>query len=173
MSANPVHPLLRPRLRPRLRSTLLPLALVLLTAACQPAGHDALPQRVEAKWPERQLLLVGDDASGSVRVFHLRAAPLAIAEIRTPTRAATRDIAIDAAAGRIWILGDGALFLHDGRSFSPIRRIPLAGNGRRLALAADGSPHVFASDGSAIALVTPDPTRLYARRAGTTENGAN
>lgn len=163
-STNPTNPIF-----PLARRTLLPLAAALLAAACQPAGHNALPHRVEAKWPERQLLLVGDDASGSVRVFHLRAAPQAIAEIRTPTRAATRDIAIDEKAGRIWILGDGALFLHDGRSFSLIRRIPLAGDGRRLALAADGSPRIIDSDGSELTII--DASHLYARRAEVAEAG--
>lgn len=147
----------------RLQPALFAAALALFLTACQPADHVAMGKRVEAKWAERQLLFVADPAIGNVRVFHLRAAPVLIAELRAPGRREVRDIRIDAERGRIWVLGGGAVYLHDARSFSLVKRIPGAGSAaERLALADSGVPQVLDTEGRVLAQI--DPVTLAAER---------
>ena len=135
-------------------------ALTFAFTACQPANPAKIGKRVEAKWVDRQLLFVGDSRQGAIRVFHMRASPLQVAEIRAPGRDTVRDIALDPAAGRIWVLGDGAVFLHDARTFSLVRRIPGAGSAStRLALDAGGAPLLLDADGVQLARV--DPATLF------------
>ncbi len=145
----------------RFQSVLFGAVLGLVLAACHPANPGAMAKRVEATWAERQLLFVADPSLGTVRVFHLRAAPQLIAELRAPGRSEVRDIAIDAGRGRIWVLGDGAVYLHDARSFSLVKRFPGVGaNAGRLALSPGGTSTVFDTAGAA--LLTIDPATLIA-----------
>ena len=138
-------------------------ALIVSLAACQPADRAAMQKRVEAKWVDRQLLLVGDGRLGSVRVYHLRAAPQLVAELRAPGRNEVRDISIDAANNRIWVLGDGAVYLHDGRSFSLVKRIPAVGSGTvRMALDETGIPLFAPFTGAQLARI--DPATLLVER---------
>ncbi len=136
-------------------------ALILATfalalAACNPAADTLAGKRVEIKWEERQLLIVGDDRTGIARVFHTRSAPLLVGEMRAPQRAAVRDMRIDPARQRVWILGDGALYLHDARSWSLIRRVALPATGDlRLELDDAGAPLLLGSEGRTIARVEP------------------
>ena len=139
-----------------LQSALMGAVLAISLAACQPAERAAATKRVEAKWADRQMLFVGDNRVGAVRVFHMRAAPALIGELRAPGREAVRDIAIDPAANRIWVLGDGAVYLHDAQRFSLVRRIPGVGSGaERLALGAAGAPLLIAADGTQTATIDP------------------
>lgn len=144
-------------------SAIAAAALMLALSACQPADRAAVHKRVEAKWVDRQLLFVGDSRLGSVRVYHLRAAPQQIAELRAPGRNEVRDIALDPAGNRIWVLGDGAVYLHDARSFSLVKRIPAVGSGTvRLALDAEGAPLLIAENGIQLARI--DPLSLTVQR---------
>jgi hypothetical protein len=137
-----------------LQSTLMGAVIAILLAACQPADPAAVIKRVEAKWVDRQMLYVGDNRVGGVRVFHMRAAPQLVGELQAPGRGAVRDIALDPAANRIWVLGDGAVYLHDAQRFSLIRRIPAVGSGsERLALDASGRPLLIAADGTQTATI--------------------
>lgn len=139
-----------------LQSALFGAALAFFLAACQPADRPAAAKRVEAKWVDRQLLFIGDNRLGNVRIFHMRSAPLLIGELRAPGRSEVRDIALDPAAGRIWVLGDGAVYLHEARSFSLVRRIPAIGAGtERLALDASGRVLLVAADGVQTASIDP------------------
>lgn len=146
-----------------LSAALLAATLTFAFVACQPADPAHIGKRVEAKWVDRQLLFVGDSRQGNVRVFHMRASPLQIAEIRAPGRSAVRDIALDPSAGRIWVLGEGAVYLHDARSFSLVRRIPGVGSGTmRIALEAGGAPLLVGADGVQLARI--DPATLSLQR---------
>ncbi|MBI2307057.1 MAG: hypothetical protein HYU78_07100 [Rhodocyclales bacterium] len=144
------------------------LATTLLTLnACRPEGAAAIGKRIEAKWEARQLLVVGDGQTGIVRIFHTRAAPVLIGELRAPGRASVRDIRIDEAHGRIWVLGETAVYLHDARSGSLIRRIPAsaAAATQRLELETSGALRLLAEDGTVLARVEPtgfsvEPLRL-------------
>lgn len=147
-------------LQSTLSATLLAATLTFAFTACQPADPAHIGKRVEAKWVDRQLLFVADSRQGSVRVFHMRASPLQVAEIRAPGRNGVRDIALDTAAGRIWVLGEGAVYLHDARSFSLVRRIPGVGSEvTRIALEASGAPLLIGADG--VQLTRIDPATLY------------
>ena len=144
---------------PQSALTLLALAtaLMLSLAACQPADRAMAQKRIEAKWVDRQLLFVGDDRLGTVRVYHLRAAPVMIAELSAQGRSEVRDIALDTAGNRIWVLGDGAVYLHDSRSFSLVKRIPAVGSGTaRMALDAAGAPLLIADNGTQLARIDPE-----------------
>jgi len=139
-----------------LQSALTGAALAIFLAACQPADPAAAIKRVEAKWVDRQMLFVGDNRVGAVRIFHTRSAPQLVGELHAPGRGAVRDIAPDPAANRIWVLGDGAVYLHDAQRFSLIRRIPAVGSGtERLALDASGRPLLIAADGTQTATIDP------------------
>lgn len=143
-------------LRSVLYSAGMAAALTISLIACQPADRAEHAKRVEAKWVDRQLLFVGDPAWGNVRVFHLRPVPQMIAELRAPGRSGVRDISLDPAAGRIWVLGDGDLYLHDARTFSLVKRIPAVGSGSvRLALDAGGAPLLIAENGAQLARIDP------------------
>lgn len=133
------------------------LATTLLTLnACRPEGAAVVGKRVEAKWEARQLLAVGDERTGIVRIFHLRTAPALIGELRAPGRAAVRDIRFDETRGRIWVLGDAAVYLHDARTWSLIRRIPApAAAAQRLDLEPSGAPRLLAEDGTVLARIEP------------------
>lgn len=157
------------RLQSVLASALVAAMLTISLAACQPADRAAMQKRVEAKWVDRQLLFVGDPRLGTVRVYHLRAAPLMVAELRAPGRNEVRDISLDTASGRIWVLGDGALYLHDANTYSLVRRIPAVGSGiERIALDAVGAPLLIAGDGTQLARV--DPLTLTLQRHQFVEN---
>lgn len=144
------------RLLSVLCSATFAVALMLSLNACQPADRAVAQKRVEAKWADRQLLLMGDAQLGTVRVYHLRASPQLIAELRAPGRNEVRDISIDAANNRIWVLGDGAVYLHDGRTFSLVKRIPAVGSGTaRMALDAGGAPLLIAENGAQLARIDP------------------
>lgn len=146
-----------------LQSALFGATLMLSLVACQPADRAVATKRVEAKWVDRQLLFVGDNRIGTVRIFHLRSAPQLVAELRAPGRTEVRDIALDPASHRIWVLGDGAVYLHDARRFSLIRRIPAVGSGtERLALDASGRPLLIAANGAQVASI--DPATLTLQR---------
>lgn len=143
----------------RFQSVLFGAVLGLALAACHPANPAAMAKRVEAKWAERQLLFIGDPRLGTVRVFHLRAAPQLIAELRAPGRSEVRDIGIDAERGRVWVLGDGAVYLHDARSFSLVKRFAgLEGGAARLALGKGGALSV--TDVTGRELLNIDPMTL-------------
>lgn len=132
--------------------------LTLALAACRPAADvvHGNGKRIEAKWEARQLLIVGDDRTGIARIFHTRAAPSLIGELRAPGRKAVRDIRIDEARGRIWVLGEAAVYLHDARSWTLIRSIaaPVAAV-ERLELDGAGAPQLLAEDGSVVARINP------------------
>ena len=140
----------------RLQPTLVLVALTIFLAACQPTNPVVMPKRVEIKWADRQLLFIGDERLGTVRVFHTRAAPLLITEINAPDRTSVRDLAIDAQSRRIWILGDGAVYLHDAQTYSLIRKVAGVGSAAvRLMLDTNGAPQLMASDGSRLASIDP------------------
>ena len=140
-------------------------ALMLALNACQPADRAAVEKRVEAKWEDRQLLFVGDAGRGQVKVFHLRAAPQYVGELRAPGRMAVQDIRVDPTGGRIWVLGDAAVYVHDARSFSLIRRIPLPSSEvARLELDEAGSPLLISSAGSIVGRVEPLTLSAQPRR---------
>jgi hypothetical protein len=146
-----------------LQSALFGAVLAFSLVACQPAEHAVAVKRIEAKWVDRQLLFIGDNRLGVVRVFHMRSAPQLVAEMRTPGRNEVRDIALDPAGGRLWVLGDGAVYLHDAKTFSLIRRIPAVGSGNeRLALDASGRVLLVAADG--VQTATIDPVSLSLQR---------
>jgi hypothetical protein len=128
--------------------------LSLLLAACAADERIVAGKRVETRWAERQLLFVGDDRTGLVRVFHLRAAPLLVGELRAPGRAAVRGIAVDGGRGRIWVLADAAVYLHDARSYALVRRIPLPSAAvTQLVLDAAGVPLLQGGDGETLARI--------------------
>lgn len=130
------------------------VATLIALNACQPVDRAAMEKRIEAKWEARQLLFVGDARRGQVRVFHLRAAPQYVGELRAPTRMAVRDIRVDPAGRHIWVLSDAAVYVHDARSFSLIRRIPLPGGEVvRLELDEAGGPLLISSAGRIVGRV--------------------
>lgn len=137
-------------------STLFLATLLLAVAACRPAANEIIGKRVEIKWEERQLLFVGDPRTGIARVFHMRAAPLLVGEMRAPGRTAVHDIRIDKARERVWVLGSDALYAHDARTWSVLRRVqaPVA-DSARLELDSGGAPLLIGNDGLAIARVEP------------------
>lgn len=146
------------------QSALFGAAVALTLVACQPADIAPVHKRVEAKWVDRQLLFVGDNMLGGVRVFHMRAAPQPVAEMRAPGRSEVRDIALDPAANRIWVLGNGAVWLHDAQRLSLIRRIPAVGSGsERLALDASGGLLLIGTDGVQLARIDPATLSLQRR----------
>ena len=69
-----------------LQSALTGAALAIFLAACQPADPAAAIKRVEAKWVDRQMLFVGDNRVGAVRIFHTRSAPQLVGELHAPGR---------------------------------------------------------------------------------------
>jgi hypothetical protein len=78
------------------------------TSAPRPPGHTSL-----VHWPERQLLLVGDSGSGTLRVFRLVGdRPVPVALWRAAGRGCVLDIQVDAARRGIWVLGENTLDLH-------------------------------------------------------------
>lgn len=137
-------------------STLFLATLLLAIAACRPATNEIIGKRVEIKWEERQLLIIAGPNTGIARVFHMRAAPLLVGEMRAPGRSAVHDIRIDKARERVWVLGGDALYAHDARTWSVLRRVeaPVA-DSARLELDAAGAPLLIGSDGRAIARVEP------------------
>lgn len=147
------------------QSALFGAALTFALVACQPAANAPVEKRVEAKWVDRQMLFVGDNLVGGVRVFHLRAAPQLIGELRAPGRGEVRDILLDSAANRIWVLGDGAVWLHDAQRFSLIRRIAAPGSrNERLALDAAGGVLLVAADGTQTGSIDPQTLSLQRSR---------
>jgi len=135
-------------------SAFLLASLLTALTACRIDGEAAAVNHAEVKWAERQLLVIGDRRTGTARVFHMRAAPLLIGELRAPGRQEVRDIRIDPQRNRIWVLGESTLDLHDGSSWSLIRRIGApAASASGLRLDGTGSPLLLGSGGRAIARV--------------------
>ena len=130
-------------------------ALSFFLIACQPADRAEQAKRIEAKWVDRQLLFVGDPAGKGSRLPPATGAATD-RRVAGTGRSGVRDVSLDPAAGRIWVLGDGALYLHDARTFSLVKRIPAVGSGSvRLALDAGGAPLLIAENGAQLARIDP------------------
>lgn len=109
----------------RIRQCLLPALLVPWLAACLPTERPA-PRQMIVEWPEQRLLFIADERIGSVRAFHLSGgAPLLAAQTRTFERSSVRDIQLDQARGRLWVLGADAVYVHDAHGLLLQKRIPL------------------------------------------------
>jgi len=150
-------------------SAFLLAALLTSMTACRPAGNAVAGKHAEAKWAERQLLVIGDRRTGIARVFHTRAAPLLIGELRAPGRREVRDLRIDPQRNRIWVLGETGVDLHDATTWSLIRRVsaPVAGT-ETLRLDGTGAPLLLGEDGRALARI--DPQHLTIERLRLAEN---
>jgi hypothetical protein len=101
--------------------------LALLLAACE-TTPEALPppRQLTLDWPEQHRLLVADNRQGVVRAFSTFDTPRAAGEARAPGRRAVLDLALDKAAGRLWVRGPDAVYLHDAVSLALIRTCPSA-----------------------------------------------
>jgi hypothetical protein len=79
-----------------------------------------------------------------VRAFSTYDGPRAAGEGRAPGRRGVLDMKLDAAHGRLWVLGVDALYLHDAATLTLRQRYPVAGiaSDSRLALADGGEPTV-------------------------------
>lgn len=108
-----------------IRQYLLPALLVPWLAACLPSERPA-PRQTIVEWPAQRLLFIADERIGSVRAFHLGGgAPVLAAQTRTFERSSVRDIQLDPARGRLWVLGADAAYVHDAHSLALQKRIPL------------------------------------------------
>lgn len=109
----------------RIGQYLLPALLFPWLAACLPAERLA-PRQAIVEWPAQRLLFIADERIGSVRAFHLGGGvPLLAAQTRPSERSSVRDIQLDPARGRLWVLGADAVYVHDARGLRLQKRIPL------------------------------------------------
>jgi hypothetical protein len=129
-----------------MRATLIALFLV---AACGD-GRGTPPRQVAALWPEGHRLYIADSRQGVVHVFATHDAPHAVGEARAPSRHAVFDLELDAAQGRLWVLGNDALYLYDPASLMLRRRYPITGitAASRLALDAEGKVQIDRKGGA-------------------------
>lgn len=130
----------------------------LVLAACRPVGEIGATKRIEVRWAERQMLFVADERVGQVRIFHTRAAPILIGTLHAPGRHAVRDLKLDVARNRLWVLGDGDVQVHDLSDWRRARRyaVPVAG-AAALSVGDDGRAHLLAGDGSLLATLDDGP----------------
>lgn len=107
-------------------------------AACGLPSAQSPARSSLVVWPERQLLLVGDSGSGTLRVFRLIGErPVLVAQWRGAGRERVLDIRVDGVRGGVWVLGDSSLDLHavdsgaivERRVIATARRIPPASSG--------------------------------------------
>jgi hypothetical protein len=103
-----------------------PLFALLMTACS--FAPDGLPARqVSVLWPEGHRLYVADSRQGVVRAFATHDGPRAAGEGRAPGRRGVLDMKLDAARGRLWVLGTDAIYVHDAASLILLHRYPVAG----------------------------------------------
>lgn len=112
--------------------------MAVLAGGCRSGAAEQ--HRVE--WNEERLLFVADDRNGWVRVFDLRSGLTPRDVLTANRRRAVLALALDVERGRLWVLGDDALYAYDAHGLAPRQRLALPANtgpGRRLELAADGT----------------------------------
>jgi hypothetical protein len=131
------------------------LLFVLILTACGTGADATPPRQVSVIWPEGHRLFVGDSRQGVVRAFSTYDGPRAAGEGRAPGRRGVLDLKLDAARGRLWVLGADALYLHDAATLTLRQRYPVAG------VAADSR---LALDDSGEAKVVADPA-VHDKRA--------
>lgn len=124
--------------------------LAVWLAGCGAGGRAESPRQSLAEWPEQQLLFVGDERIGTVRVFSLRGAPVPIAQLSALDRTAVRDLRLDRVRGQLWVLGAAAVDVYDARRLTLQRRVMIdVGAARSLRLEAGGAS-LLAADGAVL-----------------------
>jgi hypothetical protein len=103
------------------------LLFALFLTACGTAADGMPPRQVSILWPEGHRLFVGDSRQGVVRAFSTYDGPRAAGEGRAPGRRGVLDMKLDAARGRLWVLGADALYLHDAATLTLRQSYPVAG----------------------------------------------
>lgn len=97
-------------------SKLLSLLCLFLLACGGPSG-----QRV-VEWPASDRLFLADTRNGIVRVFDTRNGPVPYGQLNARERHAVRDMQLDPARARLWVLGDDALYLYDAHLLMLVER---------------------------------------------------
>lgn len=96
-------------------SGLAAVSMVAALAGCRPMA-DGPVAVASAYWAEERLLYVGDPYSGQVRLLRLDEPVQETARLIHANRLATLGIRLDPDAGRVWVLGEKTLHVHDARS---------------------------------------------------------
>lgn len=134
--------------------------LVLSLAACLPAERT-VPRQIVVEWPARHLAFIADERVGSVKAFRIGAgAPVLVAQSSPFSRSAVLDLQLDAARGRLWVLGRDSVDLHAAEGLALRKRLPLDARAvARLRVEGDGVV-LLAAGGEILGRI--DPARLIA-----------
>ena len=87
------------------------------------------PNQRHVPWPEADRVFLADSRNGLVRVFDTRNGPVPYAQLTARERRSVRDMRLDAAAARLWVLGDDALYVYDAHLLMLVERRDLPGGG--------------------------------------------
>ena len=96
----------------------------LMLAACEPPG-PVVARQVVVYWPEQQLVFVADTRLGRVQSFRMGSGAL-LALTPPIRRSSVRDIRLEPARDKLWVLGGDAVYLYDARTLALRQQFPLA-----------------------------------------------
>jgi len=155
------------------------LVLVLMLAGCLPvqAQQAQMPRQSLVEWPGQRLLFIADERTSVVHSYFLgNGAPVPFAQSRSGRHARVRDMQLDEAGGRLWVLGYNGVSVFDARRLTLERFIPVDGahlstlrfEGHSVRLVADSGEAVGAIDrrGGALGLLAASVTENVLERVG-------
>ena len=97
---------------------------LLMLVACEASG-PLVPRQVVVEWPEQQRVFVADIRIGRVQSFRLGGGAL-LAQTAGMAGARLRDLRLDPARNKLWVLGGDALYLYDAGALALQQQFPLA-----------------------------------------------
>ncbi len=154
----------------------LAVASVVVLAGCLPVEAQ-MPRQSLVEWSGQRLLFVADERTSMVRSYYLgNGSPVAFAQSRSGRHARVRDMQIDEAGGRLWVLGYNGVSVFDARRLTLERFIPVDGahlsslrlEGRRVRLIAESGEVVGELDrrGGALGMLATSVTENVLERVG-------
>ncbi|MFZ5462625.1 MAG: hypothetical protein ACOZB1_03620 [Pseudomonadota bacterium] len=146
------------------------LLLIPLFAAC---GSAEMPRQSFVHWRDAGLAFVADNQHGAVRVLYVGASPgspVPKGELSAEGRTAVLDMRLDPARGRLWVVGERAVYVHDVRTGELVEVVPAPPGVSLRVFAADPS-QVIAADGSVWRIVVGHHPGPLDRGDGLREHG--
>ena len=151
---------------------LLVVASVLMLAGCLPVDSQVqVPRQSLVEWPGQRLVFVADERTSLVRSYYLgNGSPVAFAQSRSGGHARVRDMQLDEAGGRLWVLGYNGVSVFDARRLTLERFIPVDG-AHLSSLRLEGlSVRLIAESGESVGEIDRRGGALGLLAAGVTEN---